>query len=63
MQVKIFKITKSMTKDFKIFYKKIIMVNFKFLNYWKTGYFEVYHNYNINIILLLIIININIKNL
>ena len=51
MLVKILNITKSMTKDFKIFYKKIIMVNFKFLNIWKTGYFEVYNNYNINIIL------------
>ena len=51
MLVKILNITKSMTKDFKIFYKKIIMVNFKFLNIWKTGYFEVYYNYNINFIL------------
>ncbi len=42
MQVKILKITKSMTKDLKIFYKKIIMVNFKFLNILKTCYFEDY---------------------
>ena len=51
MLVKILNITKSMTKDFKISYKKKIMVNFKFLNYCITGYIEVYNNYNINIIL------------